>query len=193
MDRRTSRVTLQVPEGRLLLGSFKSTNGEVWIDTDRDRVCRIRRKPLGTPFYTTEPTAERVSMMQRFARRAYLATNGGASQVIHLWDLSVKKPATPLIGHEGYVQRLWFSPDGSTLLSRGDDDTLRFWHVPTRSELLTIGSATEKVLCAGLHPEGKMLVIGVEHEKKYGLRVYRLGDQSGSLPNRFALSSGEAN
>jgi WD40 repeat protein len=121
----------------------------------------------------------------------YMATNGGVSQEIHLWDLSLQKPASKLFGHEGYVGRLWFSPDGPTLLSHGKDDTLRFWHVPTRSELLTIGLSTEKVLCAGLHPEGKMLAIGVEHEKSYGLRVYRLGDESGSLPKTFTLSSGD--
>jgi eukaryotic-like serine/threonine-protein kinase len=192
MDRRTCRVTLEIPEGRSLLGSFESTNGEMWIDTDRDRVCRIRRQPLETPFYTTEPTAERVGEIALSRDGRYLATDGGASQVIHLWDLSQKKPASKLIGHEEKVRWLWFSPDGATLLSHGQDDTLRFWHVPTRSELLTIGSATEKVLCAGLHPEGKMLVIGVEHEKTYGLRVYRLGDESSSLPKTFALSSGDA-
>ncbi len=37
-----------------------------------------------------------------------------------------------------------------------------------------------------------MLVIGVEHENTYGLRVYRLGDESGSLPKTFTLSSGDA-
>ncbi len=94
------------------------------------------------------------------------------------------------VGHEGQIHHLVISPDNSTLISHSvDDHTFRFWSIATRAELLKVGTPEEAVLCMDLSPSGNLLVVGVEHNGHYGLRVHRLGPDRDSLPNSFDFSA----
>ncbi len=61
---------------------------------------------------------------------------------IRLWDAGTGAPLGRLVGHEGYVEQLQFSPDGRLLLSRGTDSSARIWDVErmTQIDSLTGGS-----------------------------------------------------
>ena len=50
-------------------------------------------------------------------------------EVVHLWDVQSGAQLTALRGHSGWVNALAFSIDRTTLVSGGEDGTLRFWDV----------------------------------------------------------------
>ena len=68
-----------------------------------------------------------------------LAVGHAEDGLITLWDVRTGQRLKDLTGHTGRINRLWLSQEGRTLASRGDDGTVRFWHVPTRRELFVAG------------------------------------------------------
>ncbi len=95
-------------------------------------------------------------------------------------------------GHEGPTRNLCFSPDDQTLISHGDDHTVRFWHVPTCSELIRLGTADDAIRSMALNPEGNLLVFGGNDRlNRCGLQIHRLGPNRDSLPKTFGLPAAQ--
>lgn len=57
------------------------------------------------------------------------ALASASREVVHLWDVQSGAQLTALRGHSGWVNALAFSIDRTTLVSGGEDGTLRFWDV----------------------------------------------------------------
>ncbi|MBC7931421.1 MAG: PD40 domain-containing protein [Rubrivivax sp.] len=60
-------------------------------------------------------------------------------------------------GHSLFVRSVAFSPDGKTLASGGQDNTIRMWDVDTGRELRTLRGYLESVSSVAFSPNGKML------------------------------------
>jgi hypothetical protein len=70
--------------------------------------------------------------------------SGGGSGVLTGYDRQGQKlPNGDFIGHEGDVWAVAPSPDGRTLLSGADDQTLRLWNLATRELLVTLFHGTD--------------------------------------------------
>jgi WD40 repeat protein len=55
----------------------------------------------------------------------------------------------PLIGHVRGVNRTVFTPDGKTLLTSGNDHTVRMWNVATGQEMILIPDRSAVMLGDG--------------------------------------------
>src|SRR5439155_806855 len=52
---------------------------------------------------------------------------GGSHNELRFLDIESEKECGPNAGHQGPVLALRFSPDGKSLATTGDEDTLRLW------------------------------------------------------------------
>ncbi|GAB1543328.1 hypothetical protein NUACC21_60020 [Scytonema sp. NUACC21] len=60
-------------------------------------------------------------------------------------------------GHELWVWSVSFSPDGKTLASASDDNTIKLWNLDTKTEITTLSGHSYWVLSVSFSPDGKTL------------------------------------
>ena len=65
-----------------------------------------------------------------------------------------------LIGHEGSVNALAYSPDGRHIVSGGDDDTLRIWDATSGEALMRLEGHESLVNALAYSPDGRHIVSG---------------------------------
>lgn len=67
-----------------------------------------------------------------------------------------------LRGHDGAVNSVTFSPDGTRVLTASNDTTARVWSVQDRREILVLNGHSEKVRSAEYSPDGTRVVTASE-------------------------------
>ncbi len=115
------------PSGRFLVTSSYDNTARVWNVHDRTLVATLVGHQVGgegrdvydAAFDPVNPS---------------IVATGGNDGVVRLWNLdSIKNDNTtledniPLEGHKDRIQSVAFSPDGKSLISSSDDDTVRVW------------------------------------------------------------------
>ena len=72
-----------------------------------------------------------------------------------------------LHGHTAWVRTVRFTRDGKTLLTGGNDGTIRIWDVPTGEQKSVLTGYGNEVLGLALTPDEKCLAVGgLQHEVK---------------------------
>jgi WD40 repeat protein len=79
---------------------------------------------------------------------------------VRIFDVATgSQIVAPLYGHGSGVHEQSFSPDGATLVTAGDDGTVRFWNVATGREMLVFNNSSSDVLrLPHLSPSGELAV-----------------------------------
>jgi len=95
-----------------------------------------------------------------------VASSSWAGEICIFDVVTGRQVVAPLLGHGSGVNSLSFSPDGATLVSGGDDGSVRFWNVATGREMLKFEDA--KLPFPFLSPTGELLVY---RDLKQNLRV----------------------
>jgi WD40 repeat protein len=75
----------------------------------------------------------------------------------HLWQLCQARPFPDLTAHQGRVQALAVSPDGKTLASGGEDQTIKLWDVATGQLRTTLRGHTVPIHGLSFSPRGDLL------------------------------------
>lgn len=106
---------------------------------------------------------EVIAFDQRHSRAVTIAMSGNRQnwdQVVLVWDVLTRRVVKRLVGHRGRIHGAVFSPDGTQVLSYGDDKIARIWSLlsdgPPR-ELL----GHEDIIFAGCFSgDGKLVATG---------------------------------
>ncbi|MFO8033741.1 MAG: WD40 repeat domain-containing protein [Candidatus Bipolaricaulota bacterium] len=94
----------------------------------------------------------------------------GAAREIHLLNTGDWTVEGSLVGHDGTVTDLAFSPDGTLIASSSWDETVRIWNVDTGEQIQTIGGYESWVRAVDFSPDGKLVAAGaLEHRLRWGL------------------------
>ncbi len=92
-----------------------------------------------------------------------------------LWEVSTGNLLQTLSGHSAGVNAVAFSPDGQTVASGSDDNSVKLWEVSTGNLLQTLSGHSAGVNAVAFSPDGQTIVFG---------------SKDGSL-QRWRLDSGE--
>jgi WD40 repeat protein len=92
----------------------------------------------------------------------YLLATGSEDQIIRLWNISNESKFKTLIGHEGRIFSLGYSPDRQFLLSGSSDRTAKLWDVQTQECLKTLYGHTNWIWAVDYSADGQTLATGSE-------------------------------
>lgn len=122
------------PDGRHLVSGGEDTTVRIWnveSPTAAPETLRQHKYPVKTVAWS--PDGRRIASGSSGAVRAedHVPELGMA---LMLWDADTRRPmGTPLLGHEGVVSAVAFSPDSTRLASGASDNTVRLWNAETGS------------------------------------------------------------
>lgn len=67
--------------------------------------------------------------LTRFMAVKTLASSGTKDKSVKLWNLATGEEIRTLFGRSDYVYSVAFSPDGNTLVSGSQDNTIKIWRL----------------------------------------------------------------
>jgi WD40 repeat protein len=94
---------------------------------------------------------------------AYLSDGrlvASAAKNVTIWDVATGKEVAVLTGHTKTIQGIAASPDDKTLVSAGEDGTVRLWDVGTRKQRAVLEGHKQAVWAVAISPDGKTVASG---------------------------------
>lgn len=144
----------------------------------RHKVVRIRD---ATPVHP-DPIGRIFAFGPAASRSRLAAIQTDSPCVVDVWDLDTHKRIGMLRGHSGRsVWDIAFSPDGSRIVTAGDDEVIRVWDATTMDEIVQLRGHTSYVWSLVFSPDGTQLISGSGDATVRVWDTMSLSDRSMSL------------
>jgi len=92
-----------------------------------DRTIRIWNSNNGTLMNTVDTKSQVCSLVWANEYKELVSAHGYANNEVTIWKYPTMVKTAELLGHTERVLHMAISPDGSTIVSAGADETLRLW------------------------------------------------------------------
>jgi len=118
-----------------------------------DRCIRIWNSSNGSLLNTVDTKSQVCSLVWAPEYKELVSAHGYANNEISIWKYPSMTKTAELLGHTERILHLAISPDGSTVVSGGADETLRLWRCfnpdPNKKRSQSKGKKTESSVLKG--------------------------------------------
>jgi WD40 repeat protein len=150
---------------RYLLGSqdfdllmYDASSGQLLSSAEIPNQAEPSSGDQGASF-VLYPTGGAIAVESQSGR---LATLGGNNTAL-IWDAGYEEPVIVLQGHDGAINSVDWSPDGSMLVTASMDGSARIWDAHTGQESLLFGRHDGRVSQALWSPKSDLIASAGEH------------------------------
>ncbi|ORY96143.1 guanine nucleotide-binding protein subunit beta-2-like 1 [Syncephalastrum racemosum] len=119
--------------------SFSADNRQI-VSGSRDKSIKLWNTLGECKFHLTEDGHSDWVSCVRFSPNPAnpVIVSGGWDKIVKIWDLTKLKLRTNFIGHNGYVNTVTVSPDGSLCASAGKDGVVMLWDLNDSKHLYSL-------------------------------------------------------
>lgn len=99
-----------------------------------DRTIKFRNVASGATVNTIDTKSQVSSLQWNKEHREIISSHGFSENQLNIWKYPTLEKVTELTGHTERILSTAVSPDGTTVVSAGADETLRFWKCFAKDE-----------------------------------------------------------
>ena len=146
-----------------------SPDGKQLLAGSQDGVLCLWKVASGQLLYRVQTTKLLQSVAFSPDGSTFALVNGDG---LSLWKSATGERVRQFEGHRGYVLAAAFAPDGRTLVSGGDDRTVRLWDVASGRERSRFDGHSNLVEAVAFSPDGKTVASGGRDQR---VRLWDVG------------------
>ena len=94
-----------------------------------DRCIKTWNASTGSMLHSVDTGSQVCSLLFNSNHRELISTHGFSRNEINVWRYPTFTKVRELTGHTGRVLHMAAGPDGSSVVTAGADETLRFWNL----------------------------------------------------------------
>jgi WD40 repeat protein/beta-lactamase regulating signal transducer with metallopeptidase domain len=154
------RGQLQGVNADIMALAFAPNGKAIYAGLRDGSLCGWEREGRPAPFFTMRAQTEGLPLTA-----IAVAPSGRQlltlDRTVRLWGPALPRvePRLTLHGHQGPVRFTAYAPDGKTLLTGGDDSTVRLWRADALRTRVAVPRSPSAINGAAFSPDGKLLAL----------------------------------